>query len=65
MYKFKKESLGKLKLDKTDLARAIGMSRQGISNITTNRANCRKTTAYCITKYINENAEISDYFERV
>lgn len=65
MYKFKKRSLGKLRLNITDLSKAIGVSRQSISNITNNRTNCRKTTAYCITKYINENAEISDYFERV
>lgn len=65
MYRFKKESLGNLKIDKTDLSKAIGISRQSASNIITNRTNCRKTTAYCITKYINENAEINDYFERV
>jgi hypothetical protein len=26
---------------------------------------CRKVLAFCITKYINETAEIEDYFEKV
>ena len=65
MYRFKKESLGNLKIDKTNLSESIGISRQSASNIINNRTNCRKNTAYCITKYINKNAEINDYFERV
>lgn len=65
MYRFKKESLGRLKLCITDLSKVIGVSKQSLSNIINNKANCRKTTAFCIAKYINENAEINDYFERI
>ena len=45
MYKFKKESLGNLKIDKTNLSEAIGISRQSASNIINNRTNCRKNTS--------------------
>ncbi len=43
----------------------IGLAIQTLSKILNKRVACKKTTAYCITKYINENAEINDFFVRV
>ena len=33
-------------------------------NISNRKNACSKILAYCITKYLGENAEIEDYFER-
>ena len=33
-----------------------------LSNILNGKVACRKVVAFCITKYLNENAEIEDYF---
>lgn len=43
----------------------IGIAQQTLSKILNKRVACKKTTAYCITKYIDENAEIFDFFEKV
>lgn len=43
----------------------IGITQPTLSNILNKKVECRKVTAYSITKYINENAEIEDYFEKV
>ena len=36
-----------------------------MNNIMNRKVACRKVLAFCITKYINETAEIEDYFEKV
>ena len=43
----------------------IGIAFPTLSKILNKRVACSKMTAYCITKYIDENAEINDFFERV
>lgn len=64
MYKFKKERIeevkNKYKLDY--LADKIGITRVNLSYIINGKSTTKKTTAYCITKAINPNAEINDYF---
>lgn len=54
-----------IKMNKTIASEIIGLSRPTLTNIMNRKIACRKVVAYCITKYINENSEIEDYFDRV
>ena len=47
-------------LEKT--AEQIGITRSTLSRILKGKQATKKTTAYCITKAYNPNAEILDYF---
>ena len=62
-YIFKKEK--KIKINQRIAGEKIGLTQPSISNIMNSKIPCRKITAYCITKYLDENAEIEDYFDRV
>jgi len=61
MYQFK---ITGLELNKTKASKIIGISRVYLTDILNGRKACSKVIAYCITKYLNEDAEIEDYFER-
>lgn len=63
MYMFK-ENID-IKINKKQASEIIGLARPTLSNILNRKVACRKVTAYCITKYIDENAEIEDYFEKI
>lgn len=63
MYIFKTEI--PIKINQSKACKIIGIAQPTLSNILNRKVTCRKVVAYCITKYINENAEIEDYFERV
>lgn len=63
MYVFK-EGVN-VKLNQTRAGEIIGLTQPTLSNILNRKVACRKVVAYCITKYINQDAEIEDYFERV
>lgn len=63
MYMFK-EGLN-IKINQTKAGEVIGLTQPTLSNIFNRKVACRKVTAYCITKYMNENANIEDYFDRV
>lgn len=63
MYKFK-EGVD-FKINQTIASGIIGLAQPTLSNILLRKVACRKVVAYCITKYIDENAEIEDYFEKV
>jgi plasmid maintenance system antidote protein VapI len=63
MYKFK-EGLN-IKFNQKKASEIIGLTEASLSNILNRKVACRKVTAYCITKYINENAEIENYFDKV
>lgn len=65
MYRFKKELFMNIKINQKNLANEIGLSRQYINGVINNKYNCRKIVAYAMTKLINSDAEISDYFEMV
>lgn len=43
----------------------IGVTPQYLSRICSKKAIIKKLLAYCIVKYIDSEAEIEDYFERV
>lgn len=54
-----------IKINQTIAGKVIGLSQPTLSNILNRKVACRKVVAYCITKYVDENAEIQDYFEQV
>lgn len=58
MYYFK----GKVDINKTVASKEIGITRIHLTNILNRRIGCSKVTAFCITKYLDNNAEIEDYF---
>lgn len=65
MYRFRKELFTNIKINQSKMANEIGLSFQYVNGVINNRYNCRKIVAYAMTKLINSDAEISDYFERV
>ena len=65
MYRFKKELFTNIKINQKNIAYEIGLSRQYINGVINNKYNCRKLVAYAMTKLIDSDAEINDYFEMV
>ena len=63
MYRFKKEKFDKIKLNQARIAEEVGITRQYMNSIYNQTTLCKKTTAYAITKSIDNNAEIKDFFE--
>lgn len=63
MYRFKKEKFDKIKLNQAKIAEEVGITRQYMNSIYNQTTLCKKTTAYAITKSIDNNAEIKDFFE--
>ena len=64
MYKFKKEKYDEFvkKFKITGVANNIGITPYYLSEIINGRRICKKTVAYCITKAIDSDAEINEYF---
>lgn len=62
MYIFK-ENLN-VKINQTIACEIIGLAQPTLSNILNRKVACRKVVAFCIAKYIDENAEIEDYFDK-
>lgn len=46
------------------IAKTIGINSDTLSKMVKKDKPCMKLTAYCLTKLLNENAEIEDYFIR-
>lgn len=67
MYKFieDKAELIKKKYKINYLAYTTGVSDTYISLILKGKRNCSKSIAYCLTKAIDKEAEVEEYFERV
>lgn len=63
MYVFKQDK--NVKINQTIASEVIGLTQPTLSKILNGKVACRKVTAFCITKYIDENAEIEDYFEKL
>lgn len=51
--------------DRDEPSEVIGVTPQYLSMICGRKVKIRKTLAYCIVKFLNEEAEIEDFFERV
>ena len=60
MYLFKIEI--PVKINQTIASKVIGITQPTLSNILNGKVACRKVVAFCIVKYLDENAEIEDYF---
>ena len=60
MYLFRDDVV--YKINQTKASQIIGITQPTLSNILNRKKLCRKVVAYCITKFINQNAEIEDYF---
>lgn len=60
MYYFRQDI--QVKFKQKDLCETVGITQPTMSNIINGKVACRKVVAYCITKYLNEDAEIEDYF---
>lgn len=67
MYKFKEEILINSEFPNTQkkMAEIIGISESYFSKILNGRRFCSKVLAYSITKILNPNKEIEDFFERI
>ena len=48
-----------------EASKVLGITPQWLSTVCARKVKVRKLMAYSITKYIDSNAEIEDYFERV
>ena len=62
MYLFKTEI--SVKINQTIASKVIGITQPTLSNILNGKVACRKVVAFCIAKYLDDNAEIEDYFIR-
>ena len=62
MYIFKETN--NIKINQTQASDVIGLAQPTLSNILNRKVACRKVVAFCITKYIDENAKIEDYFDK-
>ncbi len=69
MYLFKKiENLNQMfknrKLTQKEAAEIIGITKETFSRILNRKRKCSKVTAYAITKFFDEEADLKDYFEK-
>lgn len=62
MYLFKTEI--PVKINQTIASEIIGITQPTLSNILNGKVACRKVVAFCIVKYLDENAKIEDYFTK-
>lgn len=63
MYILKEDA--KVQINQTIASEVIGIAQPTLSNILNRKVACRKVTAYSIVKYIDEDAEIEDYFKKI
>ena len=63
MYIFKQDV--DYKINQTIASEVIGITQPCLSNILNGKVSGRKVVAYCITKYLDEDAEIEDYFDKI
>ena len=60
MYRFRSDI--EVRINKTKASEIIGIDRSYLTQITNRKTKCSKVVAYCITKYLDKDAEILDYF---
>ena len=61
MYTFKDKNVAKM-FNKTQMAKVIGLNPDTLRRVINGKQECSKLVAYCITKFLNNEAEIEDYF---
>lgn len=64
MWQFKDKNTAKM-YNKEEMAKVIGLHPVTLRRIINSKQLCSKLVAYCITKFLNNDAEINDYFEKV
>lgn len=64
MYKIKEIGLLE-EYNKVKVAEKIGLHPDTLRKILNGKQECSKLVAYCITKYIDSDAEIENYFIKV
>lgn len=60
MYIFRTEI--PIKIKQIEACKIIGLAQPTLSKILNGKVACRKVVAFSITKYIDETAEINDFF---
>lgn len=55
----------KEKINASQIAREVGITDTYISLIKNRKIHCSKPVAYAITKALNSEAEVEDYFDRI
>ena len=63
MYTFKDKNVVKM-FNKTQMAKVIGLNPDTLRRVINGKQECSKLVAYCITKFLNSEAEIEEYFIR-
>ena len=61
MYTFKDKNVAKM-FNKTQMAKVIGLNPDTLRRVINGKQECSKRVAYCITKFLDDEAEIEDYF---
>ena len=61
MYTFKDKNVAKM-FNKTKMAKVIGLNPDTLRRVINGKQECSKLVAYCITKFLNYETEIEDYF---
>lgn len=54
-----------VKMNQTIASEVIGLAQPTLSNILNRKVACRKVVAFSIVKYLDDEAEIEDYFEKI
>lgn len=54
-----------VRMNQTIASEVIGIAQPTLSNILNRKVACRKVVAFSIVKYLDDEAEIEDYFEKV
>lgn len=61
MYEFKNKEIAKM-YNKVQMAKVIGLNPDTLRRVINGKQECSKLVAYCITKFLNSEAKIEDYF---
>lgn len=63
MWKFKDKEVART-YNKVQMAKVIGLNPDTLRRVINGKQECSKLVAYCITKFLNSESEIEDYFEK-
>ena len=61
MWTFKDKEVAKT-YNKEQMAKVIGLNPDTLRRVINGKQECSKLVAYCITKFLNYESEIEDYF---
>lgn len=64
MYTFRDKNVA-ITYNKVQMAKVVGLNPDTLRRVINGKQSCSKLVAYCITKFLNSEAEIKDYFDRV